>query len=221
MNAGPSSGRSTLAPIAVLLSIGLLAGCNKPDPAPTLSATRGPCQLPRTVANQNVSESDEQLFAATAAGDLRGATAAIEQGANVNAVGMLKRTPLFVAAFCDRPPLVKMLLENGANHEIPDVNGMLPLHAAVALGATETTRILIAGGANIDGRDSAGRTALHLAAATNQVPLVELLLAGKANAAARDKKGKTAEALAKDNGHSTAAEAIRKAQLRQKAPQAK
>lgn len=222
MNAGPSSRRYTLAPIAVLLSVGLLAACNKPGPAPaTLSPTSGPCQLPPTVANGNISNSDEQLFAATAAGDLRGATVAIEQGANVNATGMLKRTPLFVAAFCDRPPLVRMLLEKGTKHEIPDVSGMLPLHAAVVLGANETARMLIAGGVNIDGRDSAGRTALHLAAATDQIPLVELLLAGKADAAARDKNGKTAEALAKNNGHSTAAETIRKAQDRQKAPQAK
>lgn len=218
MNAGPSCFRYTLLPNAVLLSVGLLAGCNKPDPAPaTLAPASSPCQVPRTVANGNVSKSDEALFAASAAGDLRAATEAIDQGANIDAVGKLKRTPLFVAAFCDRPPLVRMLLEKGAKPGRADVSGMLPLHAAVVVGAAEAARILIAGGADINGRDPAGRTALHLAAATNQIPLVELLLAGKANAAARDKNGKTAQALAKDNGHSAAADAIQKAQEPQKA----
>lgn len=218
MNARPSFCRYTLPPIAVLLFIGVLAGCNKPNPAPaTLSPASGPCQLPRTVAKGDVSKSDEELFAASAAGDLRAAAEAIEQGANVNAVGMLKRTPLFVAAFCDRPPLVEMLLEKGARPELADVSGMPPLHAAVVVGAAEAARILIAGGADINGRDPTGRTALHLAAATNQMPLVELLLASKANAAARDKNSKTAEALARDNGHSTAADAIRKVQEPRKA----
>lgn len=220
MNAGPSFFRYTWQPIAVLLSVGLLPGCNKPDPAPapaTLAPASSPCQVTRTVANADVSKIDEALFAASAAGDLRAATEAIDQGANIDAVGKLKRTPLFVAALCDRPPLVRMLLEKGAKPERADVSGMLPLHAAVVVGAAETARILIAGGADINGRDPAGRTALHLAAATNQIPLVELLLAGKANTAARDKNGKTAQALAKDNGHSTAAAAIRKVQEPQKA----
>ncbi len=222
MNAGPSFNRSTWLPIAVLLSIGLLAGCNKPDPAPaTLAPASSPCQVSRTIANGNVSKNDEALFAASAAGDLRAATEAIDQGANPNAIGMLKRTPLFVAAFCDRPSLVRMLLEKGANPERADVSGMQPLHAAVVVGATETASILIAGGADINGRDPAGRTALHLAAATDQKPLVELLLARKANAAARDKNGKTAQALARDNGHSATADAIRKPQEPQQAPKAK
>ena len=74
--------------------------------------------------------------------------------------------------------------------------------------------------ANINGRDPAERTALHLAAATNQKALVELLLAGKANATLRDKSGKTAEALARENGHSATADAI-KAQEKPKVSRAK
>ena len=46
---------------------------------------------------------------------------ALDEGANVNASGALKRTPLFTAAFCDRPEVVKLLLDKGATqkHRLP------------------------------------------------------------------------------------------------------
>ena len=211
--------------IAGLCAIGLLAACGKPEPAATAPASaqqaKSPCLISLITASGELSKSDGELFSAAAAGDVRGVEQSLEQGANVNTIGALKRTPLIVAAFCDHPELVKLLLEKGARHDAADSNGMSPLHAAVIIGGIETAKILLAGGANVNGRDAAERTALHVAAATNQVALVELLLAGKANAAARDKNGKTAAALADGNGHSTPGTIIRKWQEAHKTPRPK
>lgn len=218
-----SAFRCTLAGLAGLCAIGLLAACGKPESveAPSVAAqpTGRPCPIPRTNPIEVLSKNDDELLSASAAGDVRGAQQAIDQGANVNASGALKRTPLFVAAFCDRPELVKLLVEKGGKHDIADANGMLPLHAAVIVGAAETAKILIANGANVDSRDAAGHSALHVAAATNQISMVEMLLQAKANATARDKSGKTAASLARDNGHSTPGTVIRQWQEKQKAPQ--
>ncbi len=211
--------------IAGLCVIGLLAACGKPEPAATAPASaqqaKSPCLIPLIIASGELSKSDGELFSAAAAGDVGAVEQSLEQGANVNTIGALKRTPLIVAAFCDHPELVKLLLEKGARHDAADSNGMSPLHAAVIIGGMETAKNLLAGGANVNGRDAAERTALHVAAATNQVALVELLLASKANAAARDKNGKTAAALADGNGHSTPGTLIRKWQEAHKTPRPK
>ena len=211
--------------IAGLCAIGLLAACGKPDPGQTSPAgaaqAKGPCLVPLTLPNGELSQGDGELFAAAAAGDVPAAEQSLEQGANVNAIGALKRTPLIVAAFCDHPELVKLLLDKGARHDATDTNGMSPLQATVIVGGMDAAKLLIAGGANVNDRDAAGRTALHVAAATNQVALVELLLASKANSAARDKNGKTAAALATGNGHSTPGTLIRKWREAHKTPRPK
>ena len=210
--------------IAGLCAIGLLAACGKPESGqapPAATQAKTPCLVPLTLPKDESGKGDGELFAATAAGDMRGVEQWLEQGANVNAVGALKRTPLIVAAFCDHPQLVKLLLEKGARHDAADSNGMSPLHATVIVGGVDSAKLLIAGGANVNNRDAAERTALHVAAATNQVALVELLLASKANVAARDKNGKTAAALADGNGHSTPGAIIRKWQEAHKTPRPK
>lgn len=214
--------RCAISGIAGLCVIALLAACGKTDPAqtPAAAAQQAPsaCLIPHLAPNAEFSQNDAALFSAAAAGDAGAAQQALEQGADVNASGALKRTPLFASAFCDRPELVRLLLEKGARHDIADANGMLPLHAAVVVASTQAAEVLIANGANVNGRDAAGRTALHVAAATNQMPMVGLLLAGKANTTLRDAHGMTAAALATDNGHSLAAAAIKQWQLQLKAP---
>lgn len=205
---------------AGVFAVGLLAACGKPEPAATPAAaqqSRSPCLSPHSNVGGTLSASDEQLFSAAAAGDASRSEQSIGAGANVNASGALKRTPLLTAAFCDRPEVVKLLIVKGATQNSVDANGMSPLHAAVIIGGVETARVLVANGADVDIRDAAGRTPLHLAAATNQIPLVELLLEWKANATLRDKHGLTAAALAADNGHSMPGAVIGKWQKKQKA----
>ncbi len=192
--------------LAGLFAVGLLAACGKPDPAATPAAapqqSRSPCLTPRAIVQGALSASDGELFSAAAAGDAGRAGKSLDEGANVNASGALKRTPLFTAAFCDRPEVVKLLLDRGATQNTIDANGMAPLHAAMIMGGVETAKVLLASGADVNVRDAAGRTPLHLAAAINQIPLLELLLEWKANATLRDKHGMTAASLAANNGHS-------------------
>ncbi len=206
--------------VAALLAVGLLAACGKPDPAATPAATlqqsRSPCLTPRANSKDTLSASDGDLFSAAAAGDAGRAGKSLDEGANVNASGALKRTPLFTAAFCDRPEVVKLLLDKGATQNTVDSNGMAPLHAAVIMGGVETAKVLLANGADVNVRDAAGRTSLHLAAATNQVPLLELLLEWKANATLRDKHGMTAVSLAANNGHALPGTVIGKWQEKRK-----
>jgi hypothetical protein len=206
--------------LAGLLAVGLLAACGKPDPAATPAAAsqqgRSPCAMPRADVQGTLSASDGELFSAAAAGDTGRAGRSIDEGANVNASGALKRTPLFTAAFCDRPEVVKLLLDKGATQNSVDSDGMAPLHAAVIMGGVETAKVLLANGADVNVRDATGRTPLHLAAATNQIPLLELLLEWKANAALRDKHGMTAASLAANNGHSMPGTVIGKWQEKRK-----
>lgn len=209
--------------LVALFAAGLLAACDKSAPvvgapAPAAQQARGPCPIPHVAADGKLGAGDAELFAAVAERDLPRLEQALGAGANLNATGALKRTPLFVAVFCDDPQLVKRLLENGARHDVIDSNGMAPLHAAVIVGSAETAKMLIVSGADINVRDAAGRTPLHVAAATNQIALVDLLLEGKANVALRDKNGMSAASLAADNGHSAPGAAIKKWQEKSKAP---
>lgn len=223
-----STCRRTFAGLAGLLAVGLLAACGKPDSAPatntsdaTVQASKDACRVPHLYAVGVLNKVDEEAFSAAEAGDVGRIEQSLATGANVNSAGLLKRTPLFAAAFCDRPEAVKLLLDKGSNVNAKDSNGMTPLHAAVIVGGMETAKALLAGGADTGIRDGAGRTPLHVAAATNQTALVELLMERGANAALHDKNGMTAASLATENGHKEPAAVIRKWQERHKAPRQK
>lgn len=211
--------------IAGLLSISILAACGKPDatPAPVAAVhqSANTCVVPHAYVAGALSKNDEYLFEASAAGDVHRAQQAIDNGANVNATGSLKRTPLFAAAFCDRPAVAMLLIDKGSQVNAKDANGMSPLHAAVVIGGADTARVLIEKGADMNIRDPSGRTPLHVAAATDQMALVELLLERGADPVARDKGGLTATALASENGNAKPGTIIRKWREKQKASRQK
>ena len=204
-----------------LFGISLLAACGNPDsaemPLAASQQTANTCQVPHSYSGA-LSKNDEDLFSASAAGDVRRVELAIGEGANVNATAALKRTPLFAAAFCDRPEVAKLLIDKGSQVNVKDVNEMSSLHAAVIVGGVDTVKALIGKGADINIRDVADRTPLHVAAATDQIPMVELLLERGANALARDRGGATAASLASVNGHSKPGAIIRTWQEKQRAP---
>lgn len=211
--------RRQLVGILGLIGLGFLAACGKPDSAVTVvtaQADHGPCKMPHPHGAGALSKIDEEVFSAAEAGDVGRLEQAVTDGANINASGFLKRTPLFAAAFCDRPEAARLLLGKGADANAKDANGMSLLHAAVIVGGVETAKALIVGGADAGIRDSAGRTPLHIAAATNQNLLVELLLERGASASVRDKNGISPASLAAENGHKDLAAAIRKRQEKPK-----
>lgn len=211
-------GRIKVLGIASLFCLNLLAACGKPvAPVARVEQSANPCPVPHAGLAGKLSKNDEDLFAAVAAGDVLRVERSIVEGANVNTSGMLKRTPLFTAAFCDRAEVAKLLLDRGSQANVKDANGMSSLHMAVIIGAAETAKVLIGKGADIDIRDLAGRTPLHVAAATNQISMVELLLERGADNLARDRGGFTPASLASENGHTKLGAMILKRKEKQRA----
>ena len=197
----------------MLCGVGALTACGKPDatevPPVAVPSTNSSCLVGHSYAPGALARNDEELFSASAAGDIHRMEQALVDGANVNAAGSLKRSPLFAAAFCNQPAAARLLMDKGTQGNAKDANGMSPLHAAVIVGAMDAARVLIEKGADINIRDSSGHTPLHFAAATGQIPMLEMLLEKGAYAAARDKNGMTAASLAVDNGHKASAASIK------------
>jgi hypothetical protein len=206
--------RLKLLGIASFFVVALLAACKPSDSTnvPVVAgvpANSSACVTPALYAAGTISKNDGELFSATVAGDVARVMQAIDAGANVNVTGSLKRTPLFAAAFCDRPGVAMALIEKGGHVDDKDADGMSPLHAAVIVGGIDTAKVLIAKGGDINIKDGAGHTPLHLAAATNQTPMVQMLLEKGANAMTRDKNGMNAASLALENGHKVPSIAIK------------
>lgn len=206
----------------MLCGMSMLAACGKPDatqvPPVVAKSANSPCLVAHTYVVGALSKKNEELFSASAAGDIHRVEQAIVDGANVNAAGSLRRSPLFASAFCNRPEVARLLMDKGSQANAKDANGMSPLHAAVIVGGIDAARVLIEKGADIKIRDSAGHTPLHSAAATDQVLMVQMLLENGADAVVRDKNGMTAASLALDNGHKAPAEAIKAWQAKIRKP---
>jgi ankyrin repeat protein len=116
-------------------------------------------------------------------------------------------TPLHLAAFFGRIPVVEFLLSERApvNEVSHNPSELRPLHSAVAhrqpQAALEISRALVATGADVNARQHGGWTPLHAAALHGNVPLVRLLLEAGATPDAKNDTGQTAAALAKTKDH--------------------
>ncbi len=226
MNADPAPSarrarypRRTRIPAAagLLACVLLVAGCGRQGP-PAVPASGAPATVAATYPFPlgPLSPDDSALFKASCAGDGAEVGRLLDAGANANALDMLKRTPVFAAAFCNQPSVVPLLNARGADLTRKDMLGMTPLEAAAAVGGVDVARALLDAGAPVDERDGSGRTALHIAAATNQPQLAELLTSRGANAQARDAAGATPVRTAQANGHAEIAEQLKKLSGRQR-----
>jgi len=116
-------------------------------------------------------------------------------------------TPLHLAAFFGRIPVVELLLERGApvNEVSQNPSGMRPLHSAVACRqpqvALEISRALVARGADVNVTQHGGWTPLHAAALHGNLPLVRLLLDAGGKANAKNETGQTPSSLAATKKH--------------------
>lgn len=209
--------------IVSVAAIGLLTACGEHSSSETplvstvLTGANANSAIQCFHAVGHLSNNDAELFAASGSGDIHRAEQSIAAGGNVNAMDLLKRSPLFAAAFCNHPEVVNLLIDKGAEFNTSDFIGMSPLHAAIVNGGAAAASALISRGASIDIRNSTGETPLHLAAATNQMAMVKLLLERGADAQVHNKDGISAAALASVNGHTTIAATIKEWREKQKA----
>jgi ankyrin repeat protein len=131
---------------------------------------------------------DEPLMEAVYANDVIGAKALLDRGANVEALGYHRTTPLVWAAMEGNVPMVELLLSRGADVKATNALGQNALTSGV-LNA-QIVRLLLAAGADVEAGDSLGITPLMAAASQGALPIVELLLSKGAAVKARSTDGR-------------------------------
>jgi ankyrin repeat protein len=98
----------------------------------------------------NPHTADRLLHLAAAQGNLEIAKLLLEHGAEVNALGQAKRTPLHHAAKAGSLPVAEELLSHGANLEAMDESGDTPLFAAIRSEKWEVAKVFQGRGAKVD-----------------------------------------------------------------------
>lgn len=112
----------------------------------------------------DLSDADQALFSALSDEDTDAASAALKDGASINAISPRgQQTPLMQSVLHGRTKMVKWCLENGADHTIPERDGYTPMHGAGFQGRAEIAEILFKAGVPLrdvhaDGNEPAIRT---------------------------------------------------------------
>jgi len=141
---------------------------------------------PRLVDQRQQSLRREQrVLHLVRSGDVRGLRAAIAEGANVNTVDFSNGASALHA--CDRPTMMKLLLDAKANCQLRDEEGFCPLHRAVVSGKRELVALLAQVGGDTlnwhadlddpDEEDAFGQhSPLQLVLAEDRVDILKVLL---------------------------------------------
>lgn len=146
---------------------------------------------------------DLALIQACLNGDDQGVTAALDQGASLEARHTQSDlTPLMLAIYRDHSSLVKLLLARGANADARNHLGFTPLMMAASGGQREFSEWLLDKGASLDSSDESGHTALMWAAFWGHAEVVALLLERGADPRLANEEGNTALMLAALGGTS-------------------
>lgn len=137
----------------------------------------------------------------------------IANNANINACGVLGKTPLMHAVIGNHKNVVDLLLQANANVNLNLTNcsshdkklglalGDTPLEVAIKLGHIDIVQSLLAHHLNINDVAGSGYNALQLAAKFGQAEIVKLLLQHGADINARTSMGATALLFAVEYGH--------------------
>ena len=115
----------------------------------------------------------------------------IERGADVNAQGIDKWTPLHFASRFGHLDAAKWLLDRHADPKSKIWDGWTSLHLAAANRHTEIAHILLKSDAEVNARSEEGSTPLHEASKGGGLDVVQLLLDHKADPGMRDNGGDT------------------------------
>lgn len=140
------------------------------------------------------------LLAAAEAGDAAKVRAALDGGADPNALPEETWGALHIATLKGHEAVVKLLLARGADPNREQF-GSHPLHLALDRGHVGIARLLIAADADLEQPNAAGLRPMHIVTEKDQRDLVELLLEKKANLEGVDRYGRTPLALAADGGN--------------------
>ncbi len=128
----------------------------------------------------------DTLFDAVNAGDTARVMALVNQGVDVDEVGLFG-TPLHVAAAKGYRGIAGVLIDAGADIEAAgEPSGAHPLHVAALNNQVEVAEFLLERGADVDAKDVEGRTPLIVAASFRSAPMAALLLSHGANTMASD-----------------------------------
>lgn len=116
------------------------------------------------------------LHKAAQKGDLPRMRKLIDKGADVNAVGPQKASPLYFAANSGSVEAAKLLLDHGADLHYTIPEGGSSLHSALLKQHLDLSLFLIDKGADIHKATTAGVTPLHLAALSGLTPALGRML---------------------------------------------
>src|SRR5215475_11490849 len=133
------------------------------------------------------SDSQDKLYSAIRANDLRQTKTLLDEGVSANAEGPDGITPLMAAAETGSLDAMKMLIDRRADVNAKNTFGS----TALMLSAADATkvRLLLDHGADVNVAARSGRTALIIAAFANpSAEVVRMLLAKGANVAVMDQR---------------------------------
>lgn len=140
------------------------------------------------------------LHTAAKTGNLARIGELLQQGCDVNARDIHKRTPLHLACWAGQLEAVKVLLHApSSNKKIGAMDDMNAVHFACQKGHTEIVRHLINAGIHVNAKTRKGITALHIACQNGHNELAQFLLSRKANVFAKDRRDESPLAKCKDD----------------------
>ncbi|XP_072109606.1 inversin isoform X6 [Mobula birostris] len=141
------------------------------------------------------------LHAAVLGGHVSTVKLLLEHGAQVDAMDVMKHTPLFRACEMGHKEVIQTLIEGGGRVDLLDQDGHSPLHWAALGGNADVCQILIQNLINPNVQDFAGRTPLQCAAYGGYINCMAVLMENKADPNIQDKQGRTALHWSCNNGY--------------------
>ncbi|KAJ8290991.1 hypothetical protein GJAV_G00020020 [Gymnothorax javanicus] len=141
------------------------------------------------------------LHAAALSGHVSTVRLLLERGAMVDALDVMKHTPLFRACEMGHRDVILTLIKGRARVDLVDLDGHTALHWAALGGNAEVCQILMENGINPNVQDMAGRTPLQCAAYGGYINCMAILMENQANPNFQDKEGRTALHWSCNNGY--------------------